>query len=348
MRSNASAKTTPTGGANPMSTGCNGNNRNRLCGIILAVACLVLNAGPGRAEDAYPSNPIRMIVPYPPGGSSDNLGRIVAERLGHQLNSTIFVENRPGATTQVGTEAVAQAKPDGYTLLLAAGTAFTVLPNLRKLSFSIDNFEVIGGVASYIGVLAVNNSLPVKSFDEFIKYARANPGKLSYGSAGEGSVGNIAGGALARETKIDILHVPFQGSADAGTNAIAGHVDFVIDGAAIPMAKQGLLRPLVAFAQRRHPEMPDLPSLKDFNINIELAQSSGWAVMAPKGTPKPIVDKLSNALEKALAESDVAQRFQQANAIVNWQPAPLFLEGMQKDLKFYSELLPAIGLKREN
>lgn len=166
-----------------MSTGCNGNNRNRLCGIILAVACLVLNAGPGRAEDAYPSNPIRMIVPYPPGGSSDDLGRIVAERLGHQLNSTIFVENRPGATTQVGTEAVAQAKPDGYTLLLAAGTAFTVLPNLRKLSFSIDNFEVIGGVASYIGVLAVNNSLPVKSFDEFIKYARARPRqtKLRFG-----------------------------------------------------------------------------------------------------------------------------------------------------------------------
>lgn len=323
-----------------------GHGRATLCGLILAAASLMLIAGPGHAEDAYPVSPIRIVVPFPPGGSSDNVGRIVADRLGRQLNTTIVVENRPGATTQVGTEVVAQAKPDGYTLLMAASTAFTVLPNLRKLNFSLDSFEVIGGVATYVSILAVNNALPVKSLDEFIKYARANPSKLSYGSAGEASFGNIAGGALARHMNLDILHVPFRGSADAVTNAVAGHVDFVIDGAAVPLAKGGQLRPLVTFAQRRHPELPDLPSLKDFNIDIELAHSSGWSVLAPKGTPKPIVDKLSQALEKVLADPEVSQQFHKANAIVSWQSPPVFLRSVELDRKFYSELLPTIGIKK--
>jgi tripartite-type tricarboxylate transporter receptor subunit TctC len=325
-----------------------GNGRTLLRGLILTVASLMLIVRPSYAEDAYPNSPIRMVVPFPPGGSSDNVGRIVADRLGRQLNGTIIIENRPGATTQVGTEVVAQAKPDGYTLLLGASTAFTVLPNLRKLNFSIDNFEVIGGVATYVSILAVNNALPVKSLDEFIKYARANPGKLSYGSAGEASFGNIAGGALARHMKLDILHVPFRGSADAVSNAVGGHVDFVIDGAAVPLAKAGQLRPLVAFAQRKHPELPDLPSLKDFDIDIELAHSAGWSVLVPKGTPKPIVEKLSQALEKALADPDVSQQLHKANAIASWQSSPVFRRSVELDRKFYAELLPALGLKKSD
>jgi len=325
-----------------------GDGHAMLRGLILVAASLLMMAGPSHADEVYPNNPIRMIVPFPPGGSSDNVGRIVADRLGRQLNGTIIIENRPGATTQVGTEVVAQAKPDGYTLLLGASTAFTVLPNLRKLNFSIDNFEVIGGVATYVSILAVNNALPVKSLDEFIKYARANPGKLSYGSAGEASFGNIAGGALARHMKLDILHVPFRGSADAVNNAVGGHVDFVIDGAAVPLAKAGQLRPLVAFAQRKHPELPDLPSLKDVNIDIELAHSAGWSVLAPKGTPKPIVDKLSQALEKALADPEVSQQLHKANAIASWQSPAVFRQSVELDRKFYAELLPALGLKPGN
>jgi tripartite-type tricarboxylate transporter receptor subunit TctC len=319
-----------------------------ITGIVLAAASLLFVAGPSSAQESYPNTPIRMVVPFPPGGSSDNVARVVADRMGRALNSTIIIENRPGATTQVGTEAVAQAKPDGYTLLLAASTAFTVLPNLRKLNFSIDNFEVIGGVATYVSVLAVNNALPVKSLDEFIKYVRANPGKISYGSAGEASFGNIAGGAMARHMNLDVLHVPFRGSADAVTNAVGGHVNFVIDGAAVPLVKGGELRPLVVFAQRKHPELPDLPSLKDVNIDIELANSAGWSVLAPKGTPKLIVEKLSQVLEKVLADPEVNQQFHKANAIASWQPPPVFLRSVELDRKFYSELLPAIGIKRDN
>lgn len=344
----ANVKPRDTSRAGPERRQPTGGGYAVLTGLGLAAASLMLIAGPGRAQDAFPTTPIRMVVPFPPGGSSDNVARVVADRMGRQLNGTIIIENRPGATTQVGTEAVAQAKPDGYTLLLAASTAFTVLPNLRKLNFSIDNFEVIGGVATYVSVLAVNNALPVKSLDEFIKYVRANPGKVSYGSAGEASFGNIAGGALARHMNIDVLHVPFRGSADAVTNAVGGHVDFVIDGAAVPMVKGGQLRPLVVFAQRKHPELPDLPSLKDVNIDIELANSAGWSVLAPKGTPKPIVEQLSQALEKVLADPEVNQQFHKANAIASWQPSSVFLRSVELDRKFYSELLPAIGIKRDN
>jgi tripartite-type tricarboxylate transporter receptor subunit TctC len=310
--------------------------------LLLASATVVI--APVQAQAPWPDRPIRFVVPFPPGGSSDLLGRIVAEGLAKQLDATVVVENKPGATTQIGTELVSQAAPDGYTVLLGAATSFTVLPHMRKLNYSIDSFEAIGGVADYLAILAVRNTLPVTTIDQFIAYAREHPG-LSYGSAGEASFGHIAGGALARYAKLDFLHVPFRGSADAVNGTVAGDVDFTIDGAAVPMAKAGRLRPLVTFSDRRHPELPDLPSLKDAGLNVQLSQGSGWGLLVPKGTPQPIVDRLSKALEALLSESDARERIQRANAIVHWQTPQVFRDGLAADRKFYGELLPAIGVK---
>lgn len=298
------------------------------------------------AQEAWPTRPVRMVVPFPPGGSSDILGRLVADRLGRALEASFVVENKAGATTQIGTEHVAAAQPDGYTLLLGAASGFTVLPNLRKLGYSLDSFEAIGGVADYVAVMAVRKTLPVNSVREFVDHAKKNPGKLSFGSAGEASAGHVYGATLARDTGIELLHVPFRGSADAANALVAGEVDFVIDGAITPMVKADRVRPLATFYQARHPELPQVPTLAEAGFRIETSKGSGWGVLAPKGTPAAVVTKLSDALREVLAQKEVQDALVRANSIAAWQPPQAFRTALAADEKMYAQLLPAIGVRR--
>lgn len=313
----------------------------RLTGIVaLGALCL-----PAIAQEVYPSRPIRMVVPFPPGGSSDILGRILADRFGRVLHASVVVENRPGGTTQIGTEAVANAPADGYTLLVAAASSFTVLPNLRKLNYSLDSFESIGGVADYMAVMAVRKTLAVRNVKEFIAYAKQNPKKLSFGSAGEASAGHVYGGTLSRDTGIEVLHVPFRGSADAVNALVAGETDFIIDGAVTPMVKAGRVTPLATLYQVRHPQLPDVPTLKEAGIDITTAKGAGWGVLAPRGTPKAVVAKLSETLRAIMADKGVQEDLIRANSIAAWQTPEAFRAGLLNDQKMYAELLPAIGVK---
>lgn len=299
-----------------------------------------------RASDAWPARPIRLVVPFPPGGSSDLLGRMVADRLGRALNASFVVENKAGATTQIGTELVATAPPDGYTLLLGAASSFTVLPNLRKLNYSLDSFETIGGVADYVAVMAVRKALPVHDVRGFIEHARSHPGKLSFGSAGEASAGHVYGATLARSAGLDVLHVPFRGSADAANALVAGEVDFVIDGAITPMVKADRVRPLATFYRARHPELPQVPTLAEAGVELETSKGSGWGVLAPKGTPASVVARLSGALQGVLAQAEVQQALVQANSIAAWQAPAAFRSALAADERMYAQLLPAIGVRR--
>ena len=314
----------------------------RLTRLLILVAASL----PAFAQDAYPSRPIRMVVPFPPGGSSDILGRIIADRFSRALAASVVVENRPGGTTQIGTEAVANATADGHTLLLAAATSFTVLPHLRKLNFSLDSFEAIGGVADYMAVMAVRKTLPIRTVKEFLAYAKQNPKKLSFGSAGEASAGHVYGGTLSRDTGIEVLHVPFRGSADAVNALVAGETDFIIDGAVTPMIKAGRVTPLATFYQVRHPQLPDVPTLKEAGIDITTAKGAGWGVLAPRGTPRAITTKLSDTLRTILADKTVQEELIRANSIAAWQTPETFRAGILADQKMYAELLPAIGVKQ--
>lgn len=309
------------------------------------VAAVAITPAQAQTPDVWPSRAIRMVVPFPPGGSSDILGRIVANHLGRALNANVFVENKAGGTTQVGTELVANSAPDGYTLLLGAASSFTVLPNLRKLAYTLDSFEPIGGVADYVAVMAVRKTLPVKDLKQFVEYAKQNPGKLSFGSAGEASAGHVYGGTLSRDTAIQLLHVPFRGSADAVNALVAGDIDFVIDGAATPMVKAGRVVPLATFYKTRHHELPNVPTLKEAGFEITTAKGSGWGVLAPRGTPKVVLARLSDALKKILTDKTVQDEILRANSIASWQTPEEFRAGMLADQKMYSELLPAIGVK---
>ena len=319
--------------------------RLRLALPLLIAAPHLLWPARAQAQDKWPSAPVRMVVPFPPGGSSDMLGRLIAEKVGALLKANIFVENKPGGTTQIGSEFVANAAPDGNTLLLASATSFTALPNLRKLNYGIDSFEIAGGVADYIAVTAVRKTLPVKTVREFIEHAKQNPGKLSFGSAGEASAGHIYGLTLARDTGIQVLHVPFRGSAAAVNALVAGDIDFIIDGAITPMVKADRVQPLAVLYRKRHPELPNVPTLKEAGFEITSTRGSGWGVLAPKGTPAPIMARLSDAVHQVLDQQDVKDALARANSVASWQAPDEYRRSLEADRKLYAELLPAIGIR---
>lgn len=297
------------------------------------------------AQANWPSTPIRMVVPFPPGGSSDILTRLVSDHMAKLLGANIFIDNKPGGTTQVGTEFAANAQPDGNTLLMAASTSFTQLPNLRKLNYSLDSFESAGGVADYIAVMAVRKTLPIKNMKEFIAYAKANPGKLTFGSAGEASAGHVYGLTLARDTGIQVLHVPYKGSVAAVNGLVAGEIDFIIDGAVTPMVKADRVQPLSVFYKKRHPDLPSVPTLKEAGFDITQAQSPGWALLAPKGTPKAIMTRLADALHKTLEAKEVQDAMVRANTIAAWMSPEEYRKSVLEDQKMFKELLPAIGVR---
>jgi tripartite-type tricarboxylate transporter receptor subunit TctC len=265
---------------------------------------------------------VRFVVPFPPGGNSDTLARVLADRLKDVLKANIVVENRPGGTTQIGTEAVARAEPDGYTMLLAAATSFTVLPNLRKLPFEAASFDFSGGIADYVAIVTARNGLGVKTLPELVALAKRQPGKLTWGSAGQASAGHIYGEMLKRAAGIDMLHVPFKGSADLVTGLIGEQIDLIIDGVGLGLARSGRAVALAAFFDRRHPELPDVPSLRDLadtGLKIDLP-AGGWGLAFPRGTPPPIVEQVGTALERMLAEPETREKLLRASVVALWTP----------------------------
>lgn len=327
----------------------NGSTARRqwLAGVAGVAATLAVTRG-SRAQSRWPERPIRFVVPFPPGGNSDALGRILAERLKDVLKTPVVVDNRPGGTTQVGTEAVARAEPDGYTALLAAATAFTVLPNLRKLPFDLSrDFELAGGVADYIAIATARKELNLRTLNDFVELARRQPGKLTWGSAGQASAGHIYGEILKKQTGIDMLHVPFKGSAELVTGLLSGQIDLIIDGVGLGLARTGRATALAAFADMRHPELPDVPSVPQTGLKIDLP-AGGWGVAFPKRTPRAIVDQTGAALESILSEPDTREKLLRASVVAAWQPPATYARALEASRAYYADLLRSIGMKQES
>jgi tripartite-type tricarboxylate transporter receptor subunit TctC len=295
------------------------------------------------ANNAWPERPIKLVVPFPPGGSSDAVGRIIADALREALGATVVVENRPGGTTQIGTEIVSRAEPDGYTLLLGAATAFTVLPNLRKLPYDPENgFEILGGIADYIAIVTVRQGAGISTMAGLIEAAKREPGKLSYGSAGLASAGHIAGETIKRAAGIDLLHVPFRGSGELTPALLGDQIDVIIDGVGLPLVKAGRAVGLAAYSPTRHPELPDMPSIIETGVEIELP-TGGWGVMAPRGTPPEIVAQLTAALDQIVHAPATREQLLRVGVVAAWTPPQGYRDGLTKARAFYSQLLPAIG-----
>jgi tripartite-type tricarboxylate transporter receptor subunit TctC len=271
----------------------------------------LLASRPAMADVAYPNRTIKLIVPYPPGGTTDLLGRFIADQIKSGLNATVIVENKPGAGSTIGADLVAHAPPDGYTLLLATSTTLAIDKTLyKKLPYDpVKDFAAISLVASVPFALIVNPQIPAKTLSEFIAYAKANPG-LAYGSAGNGSPQHLGAELLKAQAGIDIRHVPYRGSVPAMLDVIANHISFMIVDLepALPQIKAGKVRVLGVTTPKRVAVAPDIPTMAESGLpGYQLIAWQG--LVAPAGTPRNIVDTLAAQIAKMLADPATGGRF---------------------------------------
>jgi tripartite-type tricarboxylate transporter receptor subunit TctC len=282
--------------------------RRRLALLAALVAC---GTGGARAQGAYPAKPVRVVVPYPPGGPTDVLVRIVATRLTEALGQPFAIDNKPGASGMIGAGEVARAAPDGHTLLGNA-SVHVINPSLyAKVTFdAIADFSPVTLLASVPLVLVVNNDLPVKSVRELIAYARANPGKLNFASSGNAAAPHLAGESFRLATGAAMQHVPYKGSAPALTDLIGGQVQLMFDSmpSAMPHVKAGKLRPLAVTTAKRSAALPDLPTVAEAGVpGYDI--STWYGLWAPRGTPREVVEKLATETAKVLRLPDVRERY---------------------------------------
>jgi tripartite-type tricarboxylate transporter receptor subunit TctC len=275
-------------------------------------ACAALALAHSAAAQTYPNQPIKLIAPFPPGGSVDITARFIAEPLGSQLGTRIVIENRSGASGKIGMEMAARAAPDGYTVVLNTIPLVTNRSLFEKVSWDpIKDFAPIGMVATSPHVLVVHPKVPAANVAELLRLARANPGKLSYASAGVGTTFHLCGEMFKDSTGTFILHVPYRGGGPALQDTLAGQVDmsFPTLAAAVPHVKAGTLRALAVTDSKRSPLLPDVPTLEE--AGVKDAQFTQWLVLlAPAGTPPAVVARLNAALKDALDSKDVRDKFQ--------------------------------------
>jgi tripartite-type tricarboxylate transporter receptor subunit TctC len=269
------------------------------------------------AGQAYPARPIRLIIGYTPGGSADLTARLMGQWLSERLGQPFVIENRPGGGTNIATEAVVRAPPDGYTLLLAAPANAINATLYDKLNFNfLRDVEPVAGIIRFPNVVVVNPTVPVKTIPELIAYAKANPGKLNMASSGNGSTIHMSGELFKMLTGTDMVHVPYRGGAPALTDMISGQVQVMFDN--IPTCaehvKSGKLRGLAVTSTTRSEVLPDLPTVADFLPGYEA--SAWYGIVAPKNTPAEVIDTLNKATNAVLADPAAKKRFAELGAIL--------------------------------
>lgn len=272
---------------------------------IAAAACLCATALPCTAQE-FPTRPITIVAPSAPGGVSDIIARVVANKAATELRGTIIVENKPGASGAIGGSYVMRAPPDGYTILLTNGTTHGVLPALnKKLAYDpIRDFAPILRVGETQLALVASKKLPVKNAQELLTYARAHPGKMSYGTFGHGSAGHLFGEVLKKRNGVDIVHVPYKGEAAAMQALIAGEIELAIVVSAKPYVEQGQVTLIGITGPESSAAYPGWPTLSSQKIE-GFSQARGFQVfVAPAGTPQAIIDKLAGAFSKAIADPE--------------------------------------------
>jgi tripartite-type tricarboxylate transporter receptor subunit TctC len=323
----------------------------KLRALILGGVGLVFMAigwcAPAAADD-YPSRPIRLLIPFPPGGSNDVVGRIVANQLGQKLGQTVFVDNRAGAGGVVGTDLAAKATPDGYTLLIIS-IAHAVDPFIYKEPYDpIKDFVPVAILATGTNVLTVNPSVPVHSVKELIDLAKAKPGFLNYASAGIGSFQNLSGELFKALANVDVVHVPYKGGGPSMLAVIAGEAQVMFSSIVqtVPNIQAGRLRALATGGAKRSPILPDLPTIAEAGVPGYVA-SDWWGILAPAGTPRPIVDKLHGAIEEVLRSEDTKKNLDQQGATPVYMSSAEFGTYIKAEMTKWEPVVQKAGIKAE-
>ena len=314
----------------------------------LAFAALVLASS--AFAQGYPARPITVVAPFPPGASVDALARITRDPLSELLGQPLVIENRAGAGGSTGAGTVANAAPDGYTLLVTVNAPITMNTYLQKnIPFDPRKaFTPITLAAETSLLLAVHPSLPARSVAELVAYAKASTGKLSYGSAGVGSGHHITGELLKQKTGIDMNHVPYRGGGPAIQDLVAGHIQisFGTPPAVLPQSSAGKVRILAVSEEKRFPDLPDVATIAETVPGVTLPIT--WlGLLAPAGTPKPIVDRLNVAMLATLAKPDVVAKLRQQGLLVVGLGPDALEERIRNELAFFGRTIPSLGIQPE-
>jgi tripartite-type tricarboxylate transporter receptor subunit TctC len=317
---------------------------------ILLVATVLLAGGAPTYGQGWPSRPINIVVPFPPGPALDLVARVIGAKLATKFGQPVVIENRTGANGSIGSNGVARAAPDGYTLLAAtAGTHVTAVHLMKKLPYDpIKDFTPIIAAVEPVTCLAVKASLPVNSVPELIAYAKAHPNELSFGSSGVGSVFHLMGELFNETAGVKIKHVPYRGVAPAMQDVIAGHIPmvFISVANAVPAAKAGQVKILAVLEPTRYEKFAGVPSMSEIIPSFR-KPSSWFGFFGPAGLPAPIVSRLNAEIGKALNEPDVKQNFA-ANgyAVIGGTPQQ-FADLLKDGIKRYGEIIKAAGIQPE-
>jgi tripartite-type tricarboxylate transporter receptor subunit TctC len=306
-------------------------------------------AAPAFAQAAWPAKPIKLVVPYAPGGTTDVIGRVISEYLGQRLGQNIVVENRPGKGASIGSSQVAKAAPDGYTLVVSNISAFAIAPPLYgDLDYDpVKDFTHITLASFNPSVLVVNPSFPAKTLAEYVAYAKANPDKLAFATSGPGSSNHILGTMLALKTGTKLVHIPYRGAGPAMQDTIAGNVPSMFDSlpSAAPHIKAGKVRALAVSGETRNPTFPDVPTMKE--QGFDLVSYSWFGLSGPAKLPPPIVERLAREMQVVLKDPEVVKRWQEIGAEASTMTPEEYTQFIRKELKQATAAVKASGAKPE-
>lgn len=312
--------------------------------VLAAALAATLGAGPALAQAPFPSQPIKIIVPYPAGGATDTLARMMAQKLGQAWGATVLVENKPGAGGTIGNNFVAKAAPDGHTVLLAI-TAIIQQPTLMNLPYDpIKDFAPITQVAKSPSMFAVPLSSPANSLKEFVALVKANPGKYNYGSYGAGTSSHIQGSLLNMQGRLDMVHVPFQGAAPLVTNMVGGQLTSAFIDSASARAHIKSFRPLAVTGTQRMPVLPDVPTFKE--LGYQSFDPYGWfGLFLPAATPVAIVNKFADEANRILRQPDVVARIEGLGLWAGGGKPEEFAQTVKSDAGVYARIIKDAGIK---
>jgi len=318
-------------------------------GMLAAAAAMALGAMPvAQAQEAnFPSKPIRIIVPFTPGGGNDLMARLIGQKLGERFGRPSIIENRPGAGGAIGSDYAARQPADGYTMLIAS-TSFTQNAAIRKLPYdAVKSFAAVAQLGSGPIVLATTPSLPVKNIKELIDLAKRRPGELSYASAGTGGVNHFAGELFKMRTGTNMVHVPYKGGTPAMTDVMAGQVQVLFNAltSALPFIRANRMKALGVGTPKRTPALPDVPTFSEFVPGLE--SIVWWGLLAPAGTPPAILARLNTEINAVLADADVKKMLAADAADPVTGPPEMFGKLVREEVATWTRVAKAAGIKVE-
>lgn len=321
----------------------------RRTAALTALGSLAALAAPSvRAQQPWPAKPIRLIVPYGPGGSADQVARLYAEKMSGFLGQQIIVEDKPGASGGVGAQMVATSPPDGYTLLLAPTAVLAITPAARKVPYNPDDLVAVSRLSTPILVVTLTNALGVKTWAEFVALAKQNPGKFWFGSSGLGTITHLTGEVLTRAAGIQMQHSPYKTIVDATGDVFDGRIQMVFDPSFMPYAKAGKVRAVIVDGPVRLADLPDTPTAAEAGLDLKGFRARSWfGLFAPKGTPEPVLKRLSDAAGQTAALPEIKEKLLMVAQNVDHQPYDQYAAQVRDDQAYFAKLLKELDIKLE-